>query len=320
MLDALRRGAVAVAALLVSCTAAPALDKVRVGKAVPNSFAFSGVEVGIESKMFEQEGLELEVSAFRGDAQLQQALTAGSIDFGFGSGPGMGFRVKGVPAVAVAAMYGPPANLALLVLANSPIRSVADLKGKRIGVTTPGSLTDWLVRELSRQQGWGSTGIQIAPLGQMQARLAAMDRGELDGTVQEAANGYELEEAGRTRNLLLFGDIAKHFYTHVIFATNDAIGKRTELVEKFLRAWFKTVRFMKANRDATIRTAGRTIEVRASVMPKVYDTQIASFSDDGSWDPAALDVIRHSLNELGILNRVPEAKELYTDKFVPVRF
>jgi len=320
MRDVLWRSFLALAALILSAAAAQALDKVRVGKAVPNSFAFAGVEVGIEAKLFEQEGLELEVSAFRGDAQLQQALTAGSVDIGFGSGPGMGFRAKGVPAVAVAAMYGPPANLALLMLANSPIKSVSDLKGKRIGVTTPGSLTDWLVRELSRQQGWGSNGIQIAPLGQMQARLAAMDRGELDGTVQEAANGYELEETGRTRNLLLFGDIAKHFYTHVIFATNDMVDNRTDLVRKFLRGWFRTVRFMKANRDPTIKTAGRTIEVRASVMPKVYDTQIASFSDDGAWDLAALDVIRHSLNELGILNRVPDAKELYTDKFVPVRF
>src|SRR5690348_14713174 len=150
MLPVLRRGAIVVAALLVA-SAAHALDTVKVGKAVPNSFAFSGVEVGIEAKIFEQEGLALEVSAFRGDAQLQQALTAGSIDFGFGSGPGMGFRAKGVPAIAVAAMYGPPANLALLVPANSPIKTAADLKGKRIGVTTAGSLTDWLVRELSRQ-------------------------------------------------------------------------------------------------------------------------------------------------------------------------
>src|SRR5262245_42402336 len=320
MRDVLWRSFLALAALILSAAAAQALDKVRVGKAVPNSFAFAGVEVGIEAKLFEQEGLELEVSAFRGDAQLQQALTAGSVDIGFGSGPGMGFRVKGVPAVAVAAMYGPPANLALLVLANSPIRSVADLKGKRIGVTTPGSLTDWLVRELPRQQGWGSPGLQLAPLGQMQARLAAMDRGELDGTVQEAANGYELEEAGKTRNLLLFGDIAKDFYTHVIFATNDAVEKRGDVVQRFLRGWFKTVRFMKANKDATIRIAGKTIEVKPSVMVKVYDTQIASFSDDGAWSMAALDVIRHSLNELGILNRVPDAKELYTDKFVPVRF
>jgi NitT/TauT family transport system substrate-binding protein len=206
------------------------------------------------------------------------------------------------------------------VPANSPIKSISDLKGKRVGVTTAGSLTDWLIRELSRQQGWGSTGIQIAPLGSIQARLAAMDRGELDGTVQEAANGYELEEAGKTRNLLLFGDIAKHFYTHVIFATNDTVDKRPEVLARFLRGWFKTVRHMKANKDFTVRTSGKIIEIKPSVMEKVYATQIASFSDDGAWDMAAIDVIRHSLNELGILNRVPDAKELYTDKFVPVRF
>jgi len=319
-LDAVRRGLLTMAVLLLSSSLALALDKVKLGKAVPNSFAFAVADVGVAAKTFEQEGIELEIAAFRGDAQMQQALTAGSVDIGLGSGPGMGFRVKGVPAVAVAAMYGPPANLALLVPANSPIRSVGDLKGKRVGVTTAGSLTDWLVRELSRQQGWGSHGIQIAPLGQIQARLAAMDRGELDGTVQEAANGYELEEAGKTRNLLLFGDIAKHFYTHVIFATNAMVDSRADVLRRFLRGWFKTIAFIKANKEFTTGTAGKVIEIRPSVMSKVYDTQVASFSDDGAWDMAAIDVIRNSLHELGILNRVPERAELYTDKFVPVKF
>src|SRR5438445_1446850 len=214
----LRRGALIglLAALaLWPAGAAFGLDKIRLGKAVPNSFAFGATEVGIEAKIFEAEGIEVEVTSFRGDAQLQQALAAGGVDVGLGSGPGLGFRAKGAPAIGVAAMYGPPANLALVLPFASPIRTLADLKGKRIGVTTAGSLTDWLVRELSRQQGRGSDGIQIVALGQMQARLAAMDRGELDGLVLEAANGYELEELGRNRNLILFGDIVKHFYTHL---------------------------------------------------------------------------------------------------------
>src|ERR1700746_3347378 len=206
--------------------AAFGLDKIRLGKAVPNSFAFGAAEVGIEAKIFEQEGLEIELPSFRGDAQLQQALAAGSIDVGLGSGPGLGFRAKGGPAIGVAAMYGPPANLALVVRFDTPIKALIDLKGKRIGVTTAGSLTDWLVRELSRQQGWGSDGIKIVALGSIQARLAAMERGELDGTVQEAANGYQLEDEGKTRNLLLFGSIVKDFYTHVIYATDDMIEKR----------------------------------------------------------------------------------------------
>src|SRR5262252_1495589 len=232
--------------------AAFALDKICLGKAVPNSFAFGAAEVGIEAGIFEQEGLEIEVTSFRGDAQLQQALAAGSVDVGLGSGPGLGFRAKGAPAIGVAAMYGPPMNLALVLPFDTSIKTVSDLKGKRIGVTTAGSLTDWLVRELSRQQGWGLDGIVVAPLGQMQARLAAMDRGELDGAVLEAANGYELEETGRTRNLILFGDIVKHFYTHVIFATDDMVDKRPELLRRFLRGWFRTIAFMRANRDFTV--------------------------------------------------------------------
>jgi NitT/TauT family transport system substrate-binding protein len=305
--------------ILLAATSAFALDTVRLGKAVPNSFAFGATEVGIDAKIFEGEGLEITVSSFRGDAQMQQALAADSLDVGLGSGPGLGFRVKGAPAIGVAAMYGPPANLALVISAKSTIKSVADLKGKRIGVTTAGSLTDWLVRELSRQQGWGSTGIGIAALGQMQARLAAMDRGELDGMVIESATGYELEETGRARNLILFGDIVKHFYTHVIFATDDMIEKRPDLLRRFLRGWFKTVAFMRANREFTVKSEQRVLDVRQSIVEKIYDAQMAGFSADGAWDPEAIDVIRASLKELGILPTVPDAKTIYNDKFVPVR-
>jgi NitT/TauT family transport system substrate-binding protein len=306
--------------LLHFTTPAFALDTIRLGKAVPNSFAFAATEVGIDAGIFAKEGLDIAVSSFRGDAQLQQGLAAGSLDIGLGSGPGLGFRVKGAPVIGVAAMYGAPSNLALLVPAKSPLRSAADLKGKRIGVTTAGSLTDWLVRELSRQQGWGADGIVIVPLGQMQARLAAMDRGELDGTVQEAANGYELEETGRTRNLILFGDIVKHFYTHVIFGTDDMVDNRPDLLRRFLRAWFRTVAFMRADRAFTVKSEMRTLEVRQSIVERIYDAQMPGFSADGAWDPQAIDVIRASLKDLGILPTMPDAKALYTDKFVPVRF
>ena len=52
-----------------------------------------------------------------------------------------------------------------IVRADSPYKTVADLKGKRIGVTTLGSLTEWLTRKLSQQQGWGPNGIEVMPLG-----------------------------------------------------------------------------------------------------------------------------------------------------------
>ena len=89
---------------LVAClvTPAAAAEKLRVGKAVPFAWTFTPVEVGIKTGIFAKHGLEIEVSAFGGDARMQQALTADSIDVGIGSGPGMAFMVKGVPAKAVA--------------------------------------------------------------------------------------------------------------------------------------------------------------------------------------------------------------------------
>ena len=154
----------------------------------------------------------------------------------------------------------------------------------------------------------------------MQARLAAIQRGELDGMVIEAATGYELEEAGKARNFLLFGDIAKDFYTHVIYATDDIIDKQPNLLRRFLRGWFKTIAFMRANKDFVVASEARTIEVKPSIAAKIYDAQIVGFSVDGAWSAAAIDVIRHSLRELGILGAVPEAKAIYNDQFVPVRF
>jgi ABC-type nitrate/sulfonate/bicarbonate transport system substrate-binding protein len=310
------------ASLAATMAPAPALalDAVRLGKAVPNSFAFSTAEIGTDAKIWQQEGIELTVSAFPGDARMQQALTAGSIDVALGSGPGLGFRAKGVPAIGVAAMYGPPSNLALSVLARSSIKTVADLKGKRIGVTTAGSLTDWLTRKLSQREGWGPNGIEVAALGSVPARLGAMERNELDGFVIESATAFELEAEGKGRTITLFGDIEKHFYTHVIYATDEMIEKRPELLRRFLRCWFKTVAFMRANKAAAVKSGARVVQVRESIVSKVYDTQINNFSTDGAWDPQSIDVIRNSLKDLGILNFVPDAKTIYNDAFVPVKF
>jgi ABC-type nitrate/sulfonate/bicarbonate transport system substrate-binding protein len=312
-------GLLLAAPVVLTHRSALAQDKLRIGKSVPNSWAFAATDVGVQTGIFKQEGIELAISSFKGDAQMQAGLTAGAVDFALGSGPGLGFRAKGVPAIGVAAMYGAPRNLAVVVLAKSPVKTVADLKGKRIGVTSGGSLTDWLSREMSRQQGWGSDGVQVIPLGAMQARLAAMERNDLDAMVIESASGFELEELKKGRILVHFGDIAKHFYTHVIFATDVMIQKRPDVLRRFLRGWFKTIAHIRANKDITVKITAKAIGVRESIVSRVYDSQVGGFSADGAWDPEAIDVIRKSLKELRILDTVPDARTIYNDQFVPVK-
>ena len=63
MFRKLMQGAALVVALTLASGAALALDQVRLGKAVPNSFAFSAAEIGTDAKIWQSENIELTVSA-----------------------------------------------------------------------------------------------------------------------------------------------------------------------------------------------------------------------------------------------------------------
>src|SRR5712691_612740 len=104
-------------------TRAPAADLIRVGKASATTFAFAPIEIGKEKGIWPRYNLEVESIGFGGDARLQQAMVANSIDFSLGSGPGMGFLAKGVPAMTVAAMANEPLAMGLSIGRNSPIRA-----------------------------------------------------------------------------------------------------------------------------------------------------------------------------------------------------
>ncbi|HEV2570553.1 MAG TPA: ABC transporter substrate-binding protein [Beijerinckiaceae bacterium] len=312
-------GRFAIAIGLITLFAAPAVaaDKVRAGTsglALLWTFIDSGTKAGIWQKY----GIEVERVALAGDAVMQQALTSGDIQFGFGSGPGMGYHSKGVPAIGVAAVAGPPYSFMITVVPKSPIRSADDLKGRRIGVTTAGSMTQWLVRELSRQKGWGPNGIIDLPMGAPRTQLVAMKAGELDGTVTTVETTATYEEQNEARGVLELGELVKDFHTHVLFARTELIDKNPDLVARFLKGWFATVAYMKANKAFAIKESAAAMKYSESSITKAMDAQFEMLSDDGRWNPKAIDKISSSLVELGILEKEPPRDKLYTDRFVPV--
>ena len=186
--------AVAITLVLAGSGLASA-QKLRVGKAVAEAFSFAPLDIGMRKGIFARHGLEIESVAFTGDARMQQAMASDSIDIALGSGPAMAFIVKGSPVKAVAAMAGPPLLMAIVVRPDGA-KTVAELKGRKISVSTAGSLTYWLVSETSRRQGWGPKGIEIAPMGAMPGQIAAIKRGDIDGAIMDIGNAFELEKRG----------------------------------------------------------------------------------------------------------------------------
>jgi ABC-type nitrate/sulfonate/bicarbonate transport system substrate-binding protein len=306
-------------ALAINVAFAPAAypEMLRVGKAVPEAFSFLPLDIGIRQGLFKKHGLEIESSAYSGGGRLQQALTADSIDIGLGSSPEMASLVKGVPAKAVAAMAGPPLLLALMVRPDGAVKTVDDLKGRRVGVTTANSLTAWLVRELSRQKGWGPDGIGVTPLGAIPGLLAALMMMQVDGFVADISTLLHAEEVGEGKILVRFGDLVKDFHVHVIFATNKLIAARPGAIRAFLAGWFETIAFMRTNRDKTIEAAVAVLDLGPNVAAKSYDILIPMFSDDGRFDPKALAALSRSYVDLQFLPAAPDMSRLYTEDFLP---
>ena len=297
---------------------ARAADALRVGKAIASSFPFAGLELGKEQGIFASENLDVTISTFRGDGQLQQAFAAGALDVGVGSGPGMGYASKGVPAHAVASLASEPRNMALVVM-NPALKTVDDLKGKRIGVSTAGSLTEWLARAISVRKGWGSEGVEVVPMGETRTRNAAMKAGDLQASVTSTEEGLELQEQGVGRVLMNFGDIVPDFHTHVIFASDALIKQKPDTVKRFLRGWFRTVAFMRDNRAATIKSIARTMNLSEKVVDMAYETEMGMMSFDGAFSAKAVEIIRGSLKDLGITDTAPAAAAMFDPTFTPVK-
>jgi len=307
-------------AVATFASAASAADSIRVGKAVPFAWTFTPIDVGIEAGLFAKQGLELTVTGFAGDARVQQALVSDSIDFGLGSGAGMGFLAKGVPAKAVAAMAGAPMNICMVVPYNSPIKTLDDIKGKKIGITTVGSLTDWLLKRVVADKKWAPSDVTAVTVGGLDSTKAALKTGQIDGVVIAQELGYALEAAKEWRVVAPLAPFAPDFHTHVIFARDELIANKPELVERFLRGWFSTIAYMRANKDKTVEITAKILNLDKAVISRVYDEQIKIFTSDGRFDDKALAVIRQSLVEMGILQQVPEDSVMFTRRFVPVKF
>ena len=311
------RAILVIAVLVLLLLPAGAADKLRVGKAIQNAFSFTPLDIGIATGIFARHGLDVEPTVFAGSAKLHQGLAADSVDIGLGSGPELAFVAKGAPVLGVAAMAGPPLLLGLVVGKDAPEHAIADLKGRPISCSTAGSLTSWMVRELSRQQGWGPDGIKVVPLGSDQTQIAAMRTGQTDGMPMDLATVYKLEGMGEARLLMKLGDLVKDFHMHVIYARRGLIASDPELIRRFLAGWFETIAFMHNNKAETVRIAAPVMSVSPEIAGKVYDETLSMFSLDGHFDDKALATLRRSFVDMELLPSEPDMSKLYTTEFLP---
>jgi NitT/TauT family transport system substrate-binding protein len=292
-------------------------DHLRIGKPEARAFDFTPVEIGSENGIFAKYGIEAESIGFGGGGKMHQAMAAHQLDIALGSGPEMASIAKGSPEMTVAAMFGAPMNISIIVKYDSPITKLEQLKGKTVGAGPKNSLTGWCVLETSRREGWGPDGIRMADTGGRAGGIAALLTGNTDANVDGTEDAYELQAQGRVRILVRMGDVIPEFLGHVIFASNDLIEKDPALLRRFLKAWFETIAFMAKNEAATVKLAQDVSHLSPEVAAQTYREQMPLFSRDGRFDAKAVAVVGQAITDTGLLDHAVDMHTLYTEKYLP---
>lgn len=298
---------------------ARAADKLRVGKSVVQVFGYVPLDVGIKYGQFANQGLDVEEVVFSGGSRMTQALTAGALDLTLSGGSEMAFVAKGAPEIAVASITASPAFMGIDVGPTSTAHSLDDLKGKRIGVTTSGSLTSWLVDELNKVKGWtgDDRAVAVAIGGDPTAELSAFKTGQIDANIASPANGYELEEQHAGRSLVDISTYVKDLQLFVIFASTAIIQQNPDAVRRFLKGWYDAVRFMKTHKAETVAVSVAATGYPADVSARVYDMLMPQFSTDGKFSQRGLDKLFASFADLNLVDKSVDPSKLYTERFLP---
>lgn len=202
---------------------------------------------------FKEQGLNVTVTDFGGGAKALQSLIGGSADVVTGAYEHtIRMQVKGQPVAAVLELGRfPGIVLAVRKSKADQIKSFKDLKGAKIGVTAPGSSTNFFVNALIAKDGLKADDVSIIGVGTGLSAVAAMKKGEIDAISNLDPVITKLQQDGdiviladsRTEadNKKLFGG---NNPAAVVYFKQDFIDKNPNTVQAVVNAFYKTQKWL----------------------------------------------------------------------------
>jgi NitT/TauT family transport system substrate-binding protein len=277
--------AVLVLTLVISTGAADALDKVRMSiSAVDVSFLTGGL--ALKRGMFRDEGLDVELIRMNANVSIT-ALSTGDIDYTMVFASVVRGALRGMPMKVVASFMDSSTHL---LIARPEYKTIRDLKGKTLAVSTFGATSDVAARMMMKQGGVDpEKEIKIIPLGVERARYAALREGIVDVAVLSPPTDTDALRNGY-RVLSRFHEHFKLPFTGV--GTNlKKLKERPDEVKRMIRALLRANRYVRSNREGTIQAMMDWIKVARESATATYDSTWKIFSEDGGISESGLKLV-----------------------------
>jgi NitT/TauT family transport system substrate-binding protein len=231
---------------------------------------------------FREEGLEVEF-IFMKAIQTVQAMLAGGVDFGTATGTAISAAVNGADVRVVFALTDKP-SFDMIALPN--ITNVQQMRGKKLGISAPGSLTEILARQILLVNKIPLDQVTMLPLGTSDVTYIALKAGTIDATMLQVPQNFIAQEEGY-RKIAAGADVYRAVQGGLT-STKTVITERPEVVTRVIRATQKGLRLIRNDKKFTVDfIKGPFLDLgkdRDKYADRVYDTALQFYLPSGVVD------------------------------------
>ncbi|MGG0717013.1 ABC transporter substrate-binding protein [Robertmurraya massiliosenegalensis] len=235
---------------------------------------------------FKDEGLDVEIYGFKGDAGVAQALVGDSVDINAASLTGL---VKAINSNQPFIAFWGGFNHSDFEWYSPNLTSMDQIKGAKFGVTSYGSLTDFLTRYVIKEAGFDpEKDVEILQGGGSAARIAAMESGQMDANILSTPEKFMAADLGM--NLLLNEkDISPTWPQHVIYGKEEFVKNNPETIKAFLRAMVKAVEYNEEHPDESVKVLMDKLNLEEKYAKLAVEEVTLGFDKNGGTDKEGLD-------------------------------
>ena len=271
--------------------------------------------VAKEAGHFEKNGLQVQMIFIPSGTQVAQAMLSGDLDLAITGGPSV---VQAALAGADQVMLTCTVNaLAFRVVSSPQIQGPEALKGKKMGISRFGSLTDFAARYILEK--WGlkpDRDVTLLQLGGTPETFAALSKGGIDSGILTDLQAYQARKLG-FKELIDLGETGLEFCYNGVAASRSYVDKHSEIVRSFIKAHVEGIATFKRNRAFGVEVIKK--------YARLTDTDQAEYAYEVYAQKYVLRVpaptvasIRPILENLGA--RDPKARQADPARFIEPRF
>jgi ABC-type nitrate/sulfonate/bicarbonate transport system substrate-binding protein len=236
------------------CHGAERPQKLRVAYAAITA-AFSIPWIAKEAEIFQRHGLDVELVYIASGPRAVQTLIGGGVDIAaIGGSAGIDAKLAGADAVYVAI----PVNRVIVFTVVAPeIKRVEDLRGKSIGATRVGTLTDYFTRYYLRQSGLvPDRDVMVRGTGGLPETLAALKAGQIQGGTFGFPAVLHAQAAG-FHILVDYATLGFRYPLSTVVVTQSTIRARESAVRNFLAAYIEGIHRFRTDPAFAMKVIGK---------------------------------------------------------------